>query len=253
MREDVEQAAIALFNEVGRGFTLGALLARTGLSRATLYRRIGSKEALLDKLSRENLINIDDDPDFNQRIFEAVRKVVAEYGFIACTMEQIAKEAGIGIATLYRRFDNKDNLLRQFVSQLGPKPVIRQTLETREPDLERDLRRIIEVGLRFGYKNQDIARIIFSMKPAERKYLAALRQDSVSTFSRLVQYLESRQEEGILRQDVPAEDLAMNLNGLVVQYSAFAPAYLDRPLEAEKDADAILKMFLQGALKAERP
>ncbi|MEX3011949.1 TetR/AcrR family transcriptional regulator [Hoeflea sp. TYP-13] len=250
MQDDIEQAAIGLFNEIGGGFTLDQLQARTGLSRATLYRRIGSKDALLNRLSDENLIRLDDSLDMDVRVFAAARKVVGEYGFLACTMEQIAKEAGIGIATLYRHFKDKESLLGRFVAEMGPKLVIRQTLESRDPDLERDLKQIIEIGLRFGHHNQDIAKIIFSMKPAERKYLAALRRDSVSTFSRLIQYLEKHQRDGVLRRDVSAEDLAMNLNGLLVQYSAFGPAYLDRPLDIERDTDAILKMFLQSARRA---
>lgn len=247
MQDDIQQAAIGLFNEIGEKFTLDQLQARTGLSRATLYRRIGSKEALLNELSEENLIRLDDNADIGVRIFAATRRVVAEYGFLACTMEQIAQEAGIGVATLYRHFRDRENLLSRFVEELGPKLVIRQPLESRSPDIERDLRQIIEIGLRFGHHNQDIARIIFSMKPAERKYLAALRRNSVSAFYRLVQYLEKHQSGGALRDDVSAEDLAMTLNGLLVQYSAFGPAYLDRPLDIENDTESILRLFLQSA------
>ncbi|MCP4318769.1 MAG: TetR family transcriptional regulator [Hyphomicrobiales bacterium] len=250
MHDDIQQEAIGLFNEVGEGFTLDQLQARTGLSRATLYRRIGSKEALLKRLSDENLIRLDDSSGMDARVFAAARNIIAQYGFLACTMEQIAKEAGVGVATLYRHFGDKDNLLGRFAVNMAPKPVVRQTSEHREPDFDRDLRQMIEIGLRFGQQNQEIARIIFSMKPAERKYLEAQRHDSATSFSRFVRYLRRYQEAGVLRDDVSADDLAMNLNGLLLQYSAFGPAYLDRQLDFERDTNAILKMFMQSARKA---
>ena len=52
MSTDIKQAAVKLFIQEGPGFTLEQLQTGTGASRATLYRRIGSKEALLKELQR---------------------------------------------------------------------------------------------------------------------------------------------------------------------------------------------------------
>lgn len=248
MENEIRKTAIELFHEAGAGFTLEQLADRTGLPRATLYRRIGSKEKLLKALADDNLIRLDDDPsDIDSRVIAAARKVIAKSGFLACTMDQIAGEAGIGVATLYRRFKRKEDLLDRVARQMAPKPVVRQATEGREPEFERDLRQMVDIGLRFGLQNQDIARIVFAARPAEQKFVASHRKVSAAGFSSLVQYMQACQDKGLLRQDMPAEDLAMLLNGLIAQYSVLGPAYLDRPLDMERDAKSIMTLFLLGA------
>ena len=53
-----------------------------------------------------------------------------------------------------------------------------------------------------------------------------------------------------MRQDVPAMDLAMALNGFILQYALYGPAYLERTPDMENDPDTILKLFLQTAQSA---
>lgn len=49
--------------------------------------------------------------DKREVILEASLKVFAENGFHGAPTSQIAKEAGVGIGTLYRYFENKDALI----------------------------------------------------------------------------------------------------------------------------------------------
>ncbi|MEM9107569.1 MAG: hypothetical protein AAGC96_18130 [Pseudomonadota bacterium] len=59
--------------------------------------------------------------------------------------------------------------------------------------------------------------------------------------------METQQENRTLQKDLPAVDLAMMLNGLIMQFALFGPAYLDRPLDVERDTGVILKLFLRAA------
>ncbi|MFK5978828.1 MAG: helix-turn-helix domain-containing protein [Rhizobiaceae bacterium] len=248
MPDQIQTAAISLFCEIGGDFTLDQLQERTGLSRATLYRRIGSKESLLERLAAENLITPDLQADIKSRVFLAAKIVIANNGFIACTMEQIASEAGLGIATLYRHFGDKENLLTSFVNQLHPRLDIQSILSAQDVSLERDLRKVITIALQFFSDNLELAKILYSLQTAEREYLMRIRKNSPSTLGHVARYLERHQKSGTLRKDVSAADLALILNGHLMQFSLFAPVQINRPLNVDKDTEIILTMFLQGAI-----
>ncbi|MBL4725969.1 MAG: helix-turn-helix transcriptional regulator [Rhizobiaceae bacterium] len=248
LNSQIQTAAISLFREAGEDFTLDQLQERTGLSRATLYRRIGNKESLLERLAAENLITLDPQADIKNRIYSAAKKVIANAGFIACTMEQIAGEAGLGIATLYRHFGDKETLLTSFVNQLHPRLDIQSILSAQDISLERDLRKVITIALKFFNDNTELAQILYSLQTAEREYLTRIRNNSPSTLGHINRYLVRHQKAGTVRNDISAADLAIILNGLLMQFSLLAPAQINRPLDVKKDTEIILTMFLRGAI-----
>lgn len=51
----------------------------------------------------------------NQRILDSARSLYIEYGLRRTTMEDVAKRAGMGRATLYRRFSEKDQLFKAVI------------------------------------------------------------------------------------------------------------------------------------------
>lgn len=247
MSDKIQQAAINLFRDAGSDFTLDQLARLAEISRATLYRRIGSKESLLKQLADDGLIEMDPEGDVKNRAIRATRKVVADTGFIACTMEQIAREAGLGVATLYRHFGDKENLLSSFIAQMKPRLDIKSILSAKEISLEQDLRKVLNIALEFFGANPDLLKILYSMQTADQTYLRKLRKNSDSTIIHIARYLARHQKLGALRKDVSAEDLAQILHGLLVQFSVIAPTHSDRPLNVKKDAETILKVFLKGA------
>ena len=243
----IKQAAIKLFEELGLDFTLDQLQSMAGVSRATLYRRIGSKEKLLQQLTREGLITLESAPDIEARIFSATREIVAEQGFVGCTMEQIADEANLGVATLYRRYRDKENLLRSFVKAIKPVLAIKSVRQNDDATIEEGLSLIVNSALVFLDANQKLVKILFSWQSSERAYLSGIREDSSSTFNQIAQYLTRQQQLGKLRQDVSARDMALSLSGLLFQYAIFSPVHLGRPLNIKSDSQTIVRLFLNGA------
>lgn len=68
------------------------------------------------------------DPSRDRAILDAARKVIALHGYTGATMEQIARRAGVGKDTLYRRWPSKDQLVIDLVASVAeeavlPKPV----------------------------------------------------------------------------------------------------------------------------------
>ena len=51
--------------------------------------------------------------DKKKRILQATEKLLAEHGFHGISMHMVAKEAGVAAGTIYRYFEDKDDLLHQ--------------------------------------------------------------------------------------------------------------------------------------------
>ncbi len=59
-------------------------------------------------------LSVDDDAS-KQEILDCARALYIEYGLRRTTMEDVAKRAGIGRATLYRRFNDKEQLFQAVI------------------------------------------------------------------------------------------------------------------------------------------
>jgi AcrR family transcriptional regulator len=73
-------------------------------------RTIGQVEESVKPLRRDAAQNRD-------RLLRAAAKVFAEHGLDA-GVEEVAREAGVGMGTLYRRFPTKDSLIAELVREL---------------------------------------------------------------------------------------------------------------------------------------
>ena len=244
--DKITQAAITLFAQHGQDFTLDQLSQKAQTSRATLYRRIGSKQSLLNSLNQQDLINLNQQPDIKSRIMQATRKTVAEHGFINCTMEQIAAEAGLGIATLYRHYAEKENLLRVFTTQLKAGISYNNLELAAHLSVEDGINILAKTMLSFIHDNKDIVKILFFGNPNERKYISDIRDASTSTFTLIAKYLHQLQAQNKIRTDIKVEDLVASLMGQLIQFALTAPLNLNRELDITRDAKLITKIFCQG-------
>lgn len=62
------------------------------------------------------------DPKLDAAITDATLRLLADCGYTALTMEAVAAAAGVGKATLYRRFPGKEQLVVEAVATLGEPP-----------------------------------------------------------------------------------------------------------------------------------
>lgn len=136
----------------------------------------------------------------SERILRAAREVYAESGPHAM-LEDIARRAGVGIATLYRRFANKEVLVRAALEQSIAEqltPAIEQARSDDDP--RQGLITLLEAAL--------------SMVARERNTLAAAENSGALTaevtapfIDSLMLIVERGQRAGVIRADLVPDDM----------------------------------------------
>jgi AcrR family transcriptional regulator len=100
------------------------LAAAAGVSRASFYRVFRSREALVEAL------DLQPEPGTRERILDAALKLVGGHGLSALSMDDLATEAEVSRATLYRLFPGKAALFTDLVHQYSPLEPVSRLLST---------------------------------------------------------------------------------------------------------------------------
>lgn len=250
IEQRIVQAATELVQQTGPDFTMEQLAARANVPRMTVYRRVGSKAALLQRLTHEHGIVLDDRRDVRTRILLAARRVFGRYGPVHATVEHIAEEAGVGVATVYRHFGDKDRLIWAFIEELSPRPLVRDLLHA-TGDLAADLRRCTSILLPFFYDYRDILRFILTGNDAERAYIEHLRTGSDRTLDQITAYFAAQLAAGHLPATQRPEELALALMGLLFAFAVIGPTHYGTSLtEPERISNLIVQMFVDGLTRS---
>ena len=248
MDQQILAAATALLDEVGETFTIGQLAERVQVSRATLYRRVGSKEALLQHMAAASGA-ARGQQDSRSRILAAARHVFGRHGLLNATMEQIAEQAGVGVATVYRQFGDKDQLVRAFAEHISPVGAVYDVVVHASADVRADLAALLEAMVPFFYANRDLFRLVLAGNQADMEYLERLRTGADRMRDRLVEYFTLQIAAGRLRDTARPEELALALIGMLVGHLIIGPGKFELPLPTpERISGVIIDILLDGAL-----
>jgi AcrR family transcriptional regulator len=244
----LDAAERLLGGDLGSGFTMEQLAAQSRLSRATLYRRVGSKEALLQRLARERGLVIEalDEPDIPTRILQAARIAFGMNGLARTTMEQIADEAGLGVATVYRHFGDRDSLIRAFMQRHTPQRAFRQVARRGSGDIQTDLVHLVTEMLTFLHQHRDMIWLGLTEGEQTQCLLARLRDAPEGTRVDMVRFLEAAVAAGQL-QDRDPQQMTTALAGLLMAFALEVPVFGGPPLEDPcHTAEFIVDLFLNG-------
>ena len=226
--------AQALYAEKGAQFSLADIAARANVSRPTIYKHLGNKDKILSLLGA-------DTADVEARIMQGVLDVAQAQGFKAATVEAIAEAAGVGPATIYRRFTDKESLIKAFIARQTPRDKMPAFRPETFGNFPAQLEIITTHMLRFMSEHKTLVRLIFSGNQADRAYLSALRDDSHSTFSKLESFFQMHQKAGRISGDIPAAQLTTNLFGMVHAQAVIAPS--GHPADIPAASRAICQLF----------
>jgi AcrR family transcriptional regulator len=137
-----------------------------------------------------------------QRLLAAARDVFAARG-LEVTLDEIARHAGVGTGTAYRRFPNKDALIEELmVERIGElEAIANECLEERDPWL--GLSGYFERALALQASDRGLKDILFSASRG-RERVAKARQALGPVVTRLVRRAI---EAGVARGDLATTDV----------------------------------------------
>ena len=96
------------------GAPIDAVTSAAGVSRATFYRHYRSRSDLLEALDMEP------DPDARQRILAAAVELIGRDGLRGMSMDELASQAGVSRASVYRLFPGKAALFDALLAEHSP-------------------------------------------------------------------------------------------------------------------------------------
>lgn len=139
-----------------------------------------------------------------ERILVAARTVFRAEG-VHASMASVAREAGVGIATLFRRFPTKEGLLAEvFADRMAAYArAVKIALEDEDP--WRGLVAFVETVSSMQAADFGFADVLTMIFPADRS--AQEQRDEV--FCDVVDLLDRAKAAGRLREDVTPEDLVL--------------------------------------------
>ena len=82
-----------------------------GISRQTIYRRIGGKEKFDKLIGKKRPVPDDATEKSRDRILTAAYKTIARFGYTAATIDRIAAEAGLTKGSVYWHFREQERTL----------------------------------------------------------------------------------------------------------------------------------------------
>ncbi|MDH6628639.1 AcrR family transcriptional regulator [Streptomyces sp. LBL] len=144
-----------------------------------------------------------------QRLLDAGRELFAARG-IDATLNDVARHAGVGVGTAYRRFANKEELIDAIYEQQVTEieEILRDALI--EPDAWRGLVAYLECALKLQAGDRAMAQILSGRRVASEQY-----DWSRDRLAPLVNALVERaREQGVVRPDLTGTDLILVEIGL---------------------------------------
>ena len=102
---------------------VAAIVAEAGVSKATFYRAFGSRGELFAELEAGP------EPDRRMAVLEAAAVLLARDGLASLSMDELAAQAGVSRAWLYRLYPGKSALFTELVRTFSPMKVVLETTE----------------------------------------------------------------------------------------------------------------------------
>src|SRR3984957_7335099 len=151
-----------------------------------------------------------------ERILRAARDVYGELGPDA-PVEAVARRAGVGERTLYRRFPAKADLVRAALDQAVAEQLTPAIADARrDSDALRGLTQLFEAAISLGAREQ-------SLLIAAQRAGSLTADISDSLIEALTELVRRGQQDGVVRADLVPDDLLRVIGVLCGGLSTMAP------------------------------
>ena len=186
------------------------------------------------------------DPSRDEAIRAALLRLLGEVGYGGLTIDAVAQAAGVGKATIYRRWRTKQDLIVDSISDLG-------SLLTVPPDtgsLREDLRQFMH--LLAETTRSPVGAMLRSLVPAMHhppELRAAYRAGPLTVWRNAYAQMWARAEaRGEVTSGLASSPMAETTSALIVQRWLLT----DEPVDAEY-ADRVLDTVVMPLLRHARP
>lgn len=247
----VDAAARLVRKRGGDALTMDSLAAAAGVSRATVYRQVGSREALIHKLAARG-VAVGERAEGRERILAAAAELFPRLGLEATTVEAIAEAAGVGTVTVYRHFGDKQGLIVAFLSSQSPRRAVWARARALSGDLRADLEGLAQTVLEHMQKNSGMFRLALIEHARGGDLMKELERApdrTVHAFTALFTHYAARAE---LRPDLRGEPraLARAFLGILFSFGLFGPLWgMPGDCDPERDGRFAVDLFLGGAAR----
>lgn len=199
-----------------------------------LVRPVGRK---IDKMSSA---------ETRDKILQTAYRLFLQKGYTATSMRQVAEETGIGKATIYHHFPDKEAIAMALLEKTGAHMDESLQLVRAENDPRERIRVAVTTNFKFLLEFAEIMQIV-------RREVAGGRDQMQAGFVKffgesivlLTEAVRRGTEKGIFRPVDPAR-AARTLMTMIT--GSFALSYLsgERPQFSEESAAALLDVYFQG-------
>ncbi len=168
-----------------------------------------------------------------ERILRVAREEFADNGFENTSIQQIAKKSGISVGSVYKYFENKEDLFTIVVQDgLSSLEKLLLGLASSEEDIIVKAEKIIRALLQFSKEKPELVKLYCSLTTGGNSdFLNELSQriEAVSA-SIYTQAISLAQETGDVRDDVNPAFFAFLLDSIfmMLQFSTACPYYKER-------------------------
>ncbi|HET7055248.1 MAG TPA: TetR family transcriptional regulator [Thermomicrobiales bacterium] len=231
--------------------SLDDIARHAGISRATLYRRIGSRAALEDAIRAAGI-----DPggraDVRERATEAAANLIEEGGLAALTLEAVAERAACSVRALHTQIGGRDGLLGAIFERYSPLPQIEQAMSGGSMPLADGVRAIYDsildsARVRPGLLAAVVADVAFRPDGPTAEFVRATYLPRVANV--LAPWLEARVQSGEIRP-LPIPLLIKLLVGPMGAHVFLGPAIARMTGLSQPSPDAVCEELTAAFLRA---
>jgi AcrR family transcriptional regulator len=181
------------------------------------------------------------DPSTDARITTAAAELLLERGFDKTTVDEVAARAGVGKATVYRRWPSKEDLAVSAMAEL-------YDAEFPEPDtgsIRTDLAESYRAVLAFVNSPEGATFLRMSIAESVRddRISALYRESTLRREAQSRVTFERAIARGEVRPDVDIDSAVQWLGGMIT-----VRAVGGRPMPTVDDVDALVEFTLRGVL-----
>jgi len=227
-----------------------AELARAaGIARASLYRRFKRREDVVAALERspESLVADEMRRTPHVRALDAFEAVARRKGIAATTLEDVAAEAGLGVATIYRHFGGREGLLAAYADERTPRAALaRLGADTRRSP--RDALRILaQASIDHLVAHGPLLMLGLSPDPEATRVVGQLRRLEASSRAALRAHFKRWIADGHLQGDA-----ATLTNGFVGMVAGCVLLGQPGSAPSARLAETLVDLFLRGCAAPRR-